>query len=228
MSSATAVVMNDVHTYEGEFVTPKSRVGRVIVKGLLLLSLHMYDTHRLRELVDENRSDEWKEFKSSFFTRIGNLTLVSSMVLATTASFLTTTPTSTVADWSHPWPYASIGLAFLLTYMSVSSGVFVMFFGMDFRPRDVRELSRDPTKFAFGLILIFLPSFFLYGAALAGVVSICGAVYHGSNRFAQVGLVFVAVIAAGLVVMLVISVSRTAAHRDKKSYEAQALTQHHR
>jgi len=62
---------------------------------------------------------------------------------------------------------------------------------------------------------------------MAGAISICGAVYHGTNQFAQVGLVFVAAIAAVLLVMLVISVMRTAAHHERSNakHEGQALVQ---
>jgi len=132
-----APFINHNYTYDGEFATPRSHTGQVVTKVLLLLSLHMYDTHRLRELTDEGNSDEWMEFKTAFFARIGNFTVAASMILATTASFLTTTPISTVADWSHPWPYASIGLAFLFTDISVGAGVFVLFIGMDLRPKFV-------------------------------------------------------------------------------------------
>lgn len=88
-------------------------------------------------------------------------------------------------------------------------------------------MSRDTTKFAFGLLLIFLSSLFLNAAAMAGTISICGAVYHGTNQFARVGLAIVAAIAAVLLVMLVISVMRTAAHHERSNakYEGQALVQ---
>ncbi|KAH7927032.1 hypothetical protein BV22DRAFT_1193926 [Leucogyrophana mollusca] len=179
--------------------SPPTLLGRRIRHVLFLLALGISSTNRLREITAPENESQWQDFKSALFSRVGNINVVASLILATTAAFLTTEPGTSIANWLQPMPYVTILAAFCLAFLAVGCGTFLLFVLMDVQANSLRELSHRPWKFTLALTLLALPTLFVGAAGAAGIVGLCGAVWCGDNAVAKAGLTLTVALTAGIV-----------------------------
>lgn len=155
---------------------------------MLMLSLGISSRERISQITEPTAHEEWRRFKENIFTRVTNVNVVASLVLAIAAAFLTTTPSTSMVNWLHPMPYITLLAAFCLGFCSIGSGVFLLLTLMDLRPESLRKISVENGKFGLGLVLLALPTLFLGASGASGIVALCGAVYFGDSTIAKVGL----------------------------------------
>ncbi|KAI0929253.1 hypothetical protein AcW2_004999 [Taiwanofungus camphoratus] len=172
----TVVALNekmghDLETARTTIASPDTHWGRRIRHVLFLLSLGISSTNRLQEITAPGREADWKDFMTALLTRVGNINVVSSLILATDAAFLTTSPSTSIADWLQPMPYVILLATFCLAFLAVGCGTFLQFVLMDAQAKSLRELSHHPRA-----------------AGAGGIVALCGAVWYGDNAFAKAGL----------------------------------------
>ncbi|OSX65490.1 hypothetical protein POSPLADRAFT_1044848 [Postia placenta MAD-698-R-SB12] len=168
------------------------KAWNLVWHSFFLLFLGVVSTDRLREVVEEY--EKWRRFKKSLFERYANINIIASLLMTTTAVFLTTQPTNSIADWSAPLPYKALGATFGLAFLSVASGTFILFVGTDLQASVVEDMLAQPYKFAPALLLLALPNLFVAAAAIAGVTATCIAVWNGDSPPAQIVLSFVVVV----------------------------------
>ncbi|KDQ51842.1 hypothetical protein JAAARDRAFT_198718 [Jaapia argillacea MUCL 33604] len=167
---------------------PQGKLIRRFCRVACLLGMGTSSMDRLKEITAEGNEAHWKEFKDAMFNRVANVNVVSSLILATTAAFLTTTPPSPIAPWLNPMPYVTLLAAFCLGFVGVGCGTFLLFVLSDSRASSFRELAQTPWKFWAAMWLLASPSLFVGAAGCSGIVALCGAVWFGDSTFAKAGL----------------------------------------
>lgn len=193
MSSTLVAAEQDLKGTIGDRMSRLAwKAWNLVWHSFFLLFLGVVSTDRLREVVEEY--EKWRRFKKSLFERYANINIIASLLMTTTAVFLTTQPTNSIADWSAPLPYKALGATFGLAFLSVASGTFILFVGTDLQASVVEDMLAQPYKFAPALLLLALPNLFVAAAAIAGVTATCIAVWNGDSPPAQIVLSFVVVV----------------------------------
>jgi len=167
-----------------ELLPQKTTLGKRLLKVLLLLGMGVGSMQRLTDITESEL--EWKEFKLALLSRVGNVNVVSALILASTAAFLTTTPGTSIANWSHPVPYIALLGAFCLAYLGVGSGTFLLFVLMDVQSQSLRNLLGN-TKIQVGVAMGLMAAPVLFVGASGGIaiVGLFAAVWLGNDPYAK-------------------------------------------
>ncbi|KIK81901.1 hypothetical protein PAXRUDRAFT_154967 [Paxillus rubicundulus Ve08.2h10] len=161
---------------------------------LFLFAIGVPTTQRLREITATRNEAQWKEFKSTLLFRLGNVNVVGSLILASTAAFLTTQPGTFMADWSRPLPYLAFITAVCLAGNGVGCGTFLLLVLTDAQAGSIRQLSRHPRELGLVLALIALPTILIGAAGIAIAIALVGAVWCGDSVAAKAGAMVTAVL----------------------------------
>ncbi|KAK7692121.1 hypothetical protein QCA50_003740 [Cerrena zonata] len=172
---------------------PRWVILRKAAKILCLLGLGTPNVDRILHMADlasRPGADgaEWRDFMQGLFNRAANVNVVSSLILATTAAFLTTDPPTSIAIWTHPMPYVTLMAAFCLGFLSVGCGTFLLFVLSDAQAAAFKDLAHRPWRFWSAICLLGAPTIFVGMAGLSGILALCFSVWHGDNLFAKMGL----------------------------------------
>ncbi|KAL0949767.1 hypothetical protein HGRIS_009806 [Hohenbuehelia grisea] len=157
--------------------------------AFLTMVLGVPTLEQIYELTSPGNEDGWNKYQTTLSSRLANVTVVSSLVLATTSAFLTTEPPTTIVNWLHPMPYVTLIAAFCAGFLSVGSGIFLYFVIVNTKPTRLRRLLFHPVRLTMGMVLMATPTLFLAASGGSVMVSMCGAVWLGDNIVAKIGLV---------------------------------------
>ncbi|KIK79600.1 hypothetical protein PAXRUDRAFT_28371 [Paxillus rubicundulus Ve08.2h10] len=174
------------------FVSAATGYRQRILDALFLISLGLPTIERLNAIVAPENKDQWKDFKYDLSSRVQNITLVAALILGTTAVFLTTQPTTTIANWIQPMPYMTLIVTLILAASGVGSGMFLSLIFTDVQPRTLEQLSKGRVGFVLALTLLALPTFCTYSAGIMAIISLTGAVWCGDHVAVKGGATFMA------------------------------------
>lgn len=188
------------------YTTPQGPIASRLARIVCLLATGAPSVERIAEHTVED-SQQWKEFKKSLFDRIANVNVVSSLILATTAAFITTSPPTQIGRWDHPMPYVTLLAAFCLGYIGAGSGVFLLFVLADVQGGSLRDLMKSPRKFWLAMLLLATPVLFVGMAGGTALIALMGAIWLGESIAAKVVLTTTVVLTASVVSSFVLVVS---------------------
>ncbi|KIJ05673.1 hypothetical protein PAXINDRAFT_103680 [Paxillus involutus ATCC 200175] len=151
-----------------------TRCGHRVLNVLFLFAIGVPTTQRLREITAAKNEDQWQDFKSTLLFRLGNVNVVGSLILASTAAFLTTQPGTSMADWSRPLPYLTLIAAVCLAGNGVGCGTFLLLILTDAQAESLRQLSHHPRELTLALTLIALPTILIGTAGIAIAIALLG------------------------------------------------------
>ncbi|KAF8836442.1 hypothetical protein BDN67DRAFT_974203 [Paxillus ammoniavirescens] len=167
------------------FVSPATDYRQRMLDTLfLMISLGLPTIKRLNEIIAPENKNEWKDFKSDLSSHVQNVTLVAALILGTTAVFLTTQPTTSIANWIRPMPYLTLIVAIGLAGAGVGCGMFLTLILVDVQPRTLERLSEG--HLGITLTLLGLPALCTNAAGIVLLVALTGSVWCGDNAVAKV------------------------------------------
>ncbi|TFK47452.1 hypothetical protein OE88DRAFT_1666249 [Heliocybe sulcata] len=172
---------------ESPDLTPAGPITKRLATVLCLLAMGAPSVERIAEHAGADE-DSWREFKKTLFDRIANVNVVSSLILATTAAFLTTDPPTQFARWDRQMPYVTLLAAFCLGYIGAGSGVFLLFVLADVQGTSLKDLMRTPWKFWLAMLLLAMPVLFVGMAGGTAIIALTGAIWLGDSVAAKVVL----------------------------------------
>ncbi|KAF8836153.1 hypothetical protein BDN67DRAFT_1014919 [Paxillus ammoniavirescens] len=178
-------------------VTPRRDVGAIeenwkiryvqwILNVVFLLAIGVPTVQRMREITAPENAAQWQNFKSAQLSRLGNLNVVGSLILATTAAFLTTQPTTPIVNWTRQVPYLMFIAAVCLAGNGVGCGTFLLLILMDAQAESLRQLLDHPVEFMLVLTLLACPTLLILGAGSMVSIGLMIAVLCGNNIHAKV------------------------------------------
>ncbi|KAI6162868.1 hypothetical protein EDD17DRAFT_1573029 [Pisolithus thermaeus] len=128
----------------------------------------------------EKDGPEWTELKRRLTERTANINVVASLAVAACATFLTATPSTSVADWTHEFPYVCIGGSVGCALLSVITGLGLLVFLNIMSAQHLKSAKESAFKRVLLLTLLMMPLTFLATAAVCAVVGWVGAAWFGN------------------------------------------------
>ncbi|KAF8836155.1 hypothetical protein BDN67DRAFT_1014920 [Paxillus ammoniavirescens] len=168
--------------------------GQRVLNVLFLFAIGVPTTQRLREITAVKNEAQWQDFKSTLLFRLGNVNVVGSLILASTAAFLTTQPGTSMADWSRPLPYLTLIAAVCLAGNGVGCGTFLLLILTDAQAESFRQLSHHPRELTLALTLIAFPTILIGAAGVAIAIALENIVLFGSCINQQIVIVVIKMI----------------------------------
>ncbi|KIK81904.1 hypothetical protein PAXRUDRAFT_806146 [Paxillus rubicundulus Ve08.2h10] len=190
----------------------KVRYVQRILNVLFLFAIGVPTIRRMREITSPENAAQWQDFKSAQLSRLGNLNVIGSLILATTAAFLTTQPTTPMINWLEPVPYLTLIAAVCLAGNGVGCGTFLLLILMDAQAQFLRQLFDHPVEFMLVLTLLACPTLLIAGAGLMVSIALMSAVLYGNNIHAKVEVavtIVLMVVGGGLFIWCFRWVART-------------------
>lgn len=154
------------------------------------MSLVLTGTPSLRELFDIlERPDqtEWRDLKQQLISRTSNVTLVGSLAIAGSISFVTSKSPSPIAAWDNALPYISLFAGGLCSVLSVVSGLGLVMFLNAVQRQTVRDIQASTFKLIVVAVLLGMPFFWLFMGIVIPIMGMAAAVWLGDDTFAKAG-----------------------------------------
>ncbi|KAI6156753.1 hypothetical protein BKA82DRAFT_319809 [Pisolithus tinctorius] len=134
--------------------------------------------------------------------RMANITVVATLAVSATVGFLTTTPPTPYAAWDKEFPYIFIAGACGSAILSAASGLgLIMYLGV-VTPESVQGLKNGGIEFWVTLVLMMVPTLFLFITAGAGFLAWLGAVWCGNKLWMKLLVTALTLVCSALIVML--------------------------
>ncbi|KAI5997421.1 hypothetical protein EDD15DRAFT_2364143 [Pisolithus albus] len=152
------------------------------------MSLVLTGTPSLRKLFDIlERPDqtEWRDLKQQLIARTSNVTLVGSLAIAGSISFVTSKSPSPIAAWDYALPYISLFAGGLCSVLSVVSGLGLVMFLNAVQRQTVRDIQASTFKLIVVAILLGMPFFWLFMGIVVPIMGMAAAVWLGDDTFAK-------------------------------------------
>ncbi|KAI6020671.1 hypothetical protein PISMIDRAFT_11819 [Pisolithus microcarpus 441] len=157
------------------------------------MSLVLTGTPSLRELFDIlERPDqtEWRDLKQQLISRTSNVTLVGSLAIAGSISFVTSKSPSPIAAWDNALPYISLFAGGLCSVLSVVSGLGLVMFLNAVQRQTVRDIQASTFKLIVVAVLLGMPFFWLFMGIVIPIMGMAAAVWLGDDTFAKAVLLY--------------------------------------
>ncbi|KAG6855911.1 hypothetical protein H0H87_009477 [Tephrocybe sp. NHM501043] len=166
---------------------PKRRITQILASIVCLLAMGTTSLDRVIEITGADREEDFQKFKEALFARVSNVNVVSGLILATTAAFLTTDPPTQGVNWNKNVPYNFILAAFCIAFLGAGSGTFLLFVLSDVQSVAFRNLMQKPWHFWCALYLIGSPSLYVGTSGGTAIIGLCFAAWEGTNLVAKLG-----------------------------------------
>ncbi|KAI5987182.1 hypothetical protein EDD15DRAFT_1501516 [Pisolithus albus] len=171
--------------------------GRLRASVCLVL-LGAPSLEKLQEIVRKDKA-AWSEIKKVLIDRTNNVNVVAALVVASSASFVTTTAsTPHISQWNIVFPYFCVLGGFGCAMLAIVSGFAQTIFLSMMGPRDIEMAQKSRLKRICLFILLILPLLFLLVAASALGVAFTAALWFGDVLWIKV------LLTAGYAVLLFI------------------------
>ncbi|KAI6095930.1 hypothetical protein F5141DRAFT_1265200 [Pisolithus sp. B1] len=141
----------------------------------------------LFEILERPDQTEWRDLKQQLIARTSNVTLVGSLAIAGSISFVTSKSPSPIAAWEYALPYISLFAGGLCSVLSVVSGLGLVMFLNAVQHQTVREIRASMFKLIVVALLLAMPFFWLFMGIVIPIMGVAAAVWLGDNTFAKAG-----------------------------------------
>ncbi|KAG6820188.1 hypothetical protein H0H93_004181 [Arthromyces matolae] len=167
---------------------PKRRISKVLASIICLLAMGTTSLDRVIEITGAGREVDFQKFKETLFARVSNVNVVSGLILATTAAFLSTNPPTEILDWNREVPYDLLLAAFCIAFLGAGSGIFLLFALSDVQSVAFRNLMHKPWRFWCALYLIGSPSLYVGTSGAVAITGLGWAAWEGTSWVAKAGV----------------------------------------
>ncbi|KAI5991327.1 hypothetical protein EDC04DRAFT_2812338 [Pisolithus marmoratus] len=157
---------------------------------LFLTFLGEESLEKLIEISGKKDKIEWNELKRRLTERTANINVIGSLGVGACASFLTTTPPTTLADWNHVFPYAFIGASMWCSVLSVITGLSLLVFLNVFSIEHLQSAQTSMFKRVLLVTLLMMPLMFLTTAGACAGVGWLGAAWFGNVLWIKFAMAF--------------------------------------
>ncbi|KAI6026884.1 hypothetical protein BKA83DRAFT_4248889 [Pisolithus microcarpus] len=143
---------------------------------------------RLQDIVEKDKA-AWSEIKQVLTDRTNNINVVAALVVASSASYVTTVAsTPHISQWNIAFPYFCVLSGFGCAMLAIVSGFAQVIFLSMMGVRDIEMAQKSRLKRICLFILLILPLLFLLVAASALGVAFTAALWFGDVLWIKVFL----------------------------------------
>ncbi|KAI6096636.1 hypothetical protein F5141DRAFT_568653 [Pisolithus sp. B1] len=163
---------------------------------LVLLGAPSFE--KLQEIIKKDKA-AWSKIKKVLTDRTNNVNVVAALVVASSASFVTTTAsTPHISQWNPEFPYFCMLGGFGCAMLAIVSGFAQVIFLSMIGPRDIEMAQKSRLKRVCLFMLLILPLLFLLVAASSVGLAFTAALWFGDVLWIKV------LLTAGYIVLLFI------------------------
>ncbi|KAI6022161.1 hypothetical protein PISMIDRAFT_11820 [Pisolithus microcarpus 441] len=142
---------------------------------------------KLFDILERPDQTEWRDLKQQLIARTSNVTLVGSLAIAGSISFVTSKSPSPIAAWDNAVPYISLCAGGLCSVLSVVSGLGLVMFLNAVQRQTVRDIQASTFRLIVVAILLAMPFFWLLMGIIVPIMGLVVAVWLGDDTFAKAG-----------------------------------------
>ncbi|KAG8991452.1 hypothetical protein FRB93_002793 [Tulasnella sp. JGI-2019a] len=158
---------------------------------VLLSSIGIFSIQRLDDPLIPGHEEKWIRFRDAIMNRVNSLNVVSSVIIAYAAVFLSTTsPNPTLVNWNSHTASIGFGGTLVCGVLSVLVGGLISYIFTDMQAEDLRGERCKKFKMTFLISFLLLHTLFLGGTMLATLIAMHGAVWDGNSGILKAGSVY--------------------------------------
>ncbi|KAI6105947.1 hypothetical protein EDD16DRAFT_1632924 [Pisolithus croceorrhizus] len=154
--------------------------------SLCLVLLGAPSLEKLQDIAEKDKA-VWSEIKQVLTDRTNNINVVAALVVASSASYVTTTAsTPHISQWNPEFPYFCVLGGFGCAMLAIVSGFAQVIFLSMMGPRDIEMAQRSRLKRICLFTLLILPLAFLLVAASSLGLAFTAALWLGDVLWIKV------------------------------------------
>ncbi|KAI5984256.1 hypothetical protein EDC04DRAFT_2615789 [Pisolithus marmoratus] len=136
--------------------------------------------------ISVDKKEKWTELKQVLTDRTTNINVVSALLVASCASYITTPPPTDISSWHPQFPYVCMLGSYGCAMLSIVFGFIQMLYLSIMGPGDIKAVQTSTFKLVALLMLLIMPLALLLLSACCAGVGYTGALWLGNILWIKV------------------------------------------